>query len=199
MRKLMALLAVLMLVGGWSLWRDLNVLEEGLIRLHVVGASDSEEDQTVKLAVKDAVALHLQERLEGCENREDANRVLLLELEEIEALANRVLAENGFSQTVQVSLGEEEFPRRDYDTFSLPAGVYQALRIRIGEAEGMNWWCVVFPSFCLGAVSEELRDTAAGAGFSEELTDTIAGGQEYELRFFLLDCLGQLQNFFHGG
>ena len=199
MRKTVIISAVLILVVFvLGLANDLAGLEDGLVRLHVVGASDSEEDQAVKLLVKDAVAEHLQESLMGAQTREEALELLRQELPKVEEIANRVLSENGFSETVQVTLTEEEFPRRDYDTFSLPAGIYQSLRVRIGEAAGKNWWCVVFPSFCLGAASEDLRDTAAGAGFSEVLTDTISGEPEYELRFFLLDCLGQLQNFFHG-
>ena len=196
MRRMIILLVLLaVLCGISSLWADLTALERGLIRLHVVGATDSYEDQAVKLRVKDAVAAYLQDKLIAAGTREDALAILRQELSNVELIAIRTLAESGFSETVTVTLGDEEFPRRQYDTFSLPSGVYQSLRIRIGQAQGKNWWCVVFPGLCVPAVSQDLRDTAVGAGFSEILTDTIT--EEYEMRFFLLDCLGQLQNFFH--
>ena len=78
----------------------------------------------------------------------------------------------------------------------MPAGTYDALRITVGEGQGQNWWCVVFPQLCLPAVSEGFEDTAAGAGFSDSLTGALEG--EYQVRFFLLDCLGWLENFLFG-
>ena len=96
-----------------------------------------------------------------------------------------------------VSFLKEEFPSRDYDTFSLPSGIYQSLRVTIGEGEGRNWWCVVFPTLCMGASVWDVEEGAAGGGFSQELTDTITGQKEYKIRFYLLDVLGRLENFFH--
>ncbi len=197
MRKLLAISLILaVLMGFWSLVSDLRTLEDGLIRLHVVGASDSKADQAVKLLVRDGVNEYLAELLDGAGTRQEAMDRITQAIPELTWIADSVLEKSGFSQQVHITLTEEAFPRRDYETFSLPAGRYQSLRIRIGEAQGRNWWCVVFPSLCLGAVSEEALE--AGAGFSEELTGTITGEPEYELRFYLLDCLGQLQNFFHG-
>lgn len=193
-KRIIFFLLVLVLAVVLSAWADLRTLEDSLIRLHVVGASDSEEDQRVKLLVRDAVVEYLQPVLEGSADRDQAMEKLGWELNHVEELANAVLREQGFQERVTVTLEPEAFPRRDYDTFALPSGVYQSLRIRIGDAEGKNWWCVVFPSLCLSATSEDLRDTAASAGFSNTLTDTVTG--EYELRFFLLEVLGRLQNFF---
>ncbi|MBR2890306.1 MAG: stage II sporulation protein R [Oscillospiraceae bacterium] len=193
-KRIIFFLLVLVLAVVLSAWSDLRTLEDSLIRLHVVGASDSEEDQRVKLLVRDAVVEYLQPVLEGSADRDQAMEKLGWELNHVEELANAVLREQGLQERVTVTLEPEAFPRRDYDTFALPSGVYQSLRIRIGDAEGKNWWCVVFPSLCLSATSEDLRDTAASAGFSDTLTDTVTG--EYELRFFLLEVLGRLQNFF---
>ena len=83
---------------------------------------------------------------------------------------------------------------RQYDTFALPSGVYESLRISIGEAQGKNWWCVVFPSLCMPAVGENFSDAAAGAGFDDGLTNTLQQKKGYEIRFFLLDWLGWLEN-----
>ena len=178
---------------------DRQKLHESLIRLHVVGASDGEEDQAVKLRVRDAVTGWLQQEMSGIHQAEQARTYLREHLSQIEDIANQTLADAGFSDTVTVSFLEETFPVREYDTFSLPSGVYHSLRIRIGEAEGKNWWCVVFPSLCLGTTVSEMENTAVSAGFDEKLTGTLTGEKEYELRFFLLDCLGMLENFFHLG
>ena len=93
----------------------------------------------------------------------------------------------------------EEFATRYYDTFTLPAGIYEALRITIGEGEGQNWWCVVFPTLCVGATVEEFEETAHCAGFSDGLTGALTGEDGYEVRFFFLDALGKLENFLHKG
>lgn len=195
MKKLLLICIVLTLILA-PLVSDLQTLEDSLIRLHVVGASDSAADQNVKLAVRDAVVSYLSEELSSVTDVEQAKLQLEESLPRIEEIANEVLASRGFDDTVTVTLTKEEFPRRDYDTFSLPAGVYESLRIRIGQAQGRNWWCVVFPSLCVPAASEDTRSAAAGAGFSDNLTQTITN-EDYELRFWLLDCLGSIQNFFH--
>ena len=93
-----------------------------------------------------------------------------------------------------VTLGKEVFDTRYYDTFTLPAGVYEALRITIGEGQGKNWWCVVFPTLCVPATSDGFEDVAAGAGFPDALTSALEGESGYELRFFLLDLLGKWQS-----
>ena len=92
-----------------------------------------------------------------------------------------------------VSLTEEAFTTREYDTFSLPAGVYKALRIVIGEGEGKNWWCVVFPRLCVGTEADFV-ETASMAGLSDDLTGALEG--EYEIRFWLLDKIGEIKNRF---
>jgi stage II sporulation protein R len=116
----------------------------------------------------------------------------------LEEAANTVLASEGFSVRAKATLQREAFDTRHYDTFSLPAGVYNALRITIGEGAGQNWWCVVFPGLCIPATAEEFADTAVGSGFDEPLTGALQQEKGYEIRFFLLDWLGKLQNFFFG-
>lgn len=183
-------LAASVLLGG--LLADKEALREDLLRLHVVGASDSQEDQAVKLQVRDAVLASLEEGLADLTDIEQAKAYVREMLPKIEAVANQTLAAAGFSQTATVSLTEEEFPVREYDSFTLPSGVYNALRVVIGEGEGKNWWCVVFPQLCLSATSEKFVEMS---NFSDELNGTLTG--EYELRFWLLDKLGQIENFFH--
>lgn len=195
MKKLLKLTAFFvlfaLLLQVVPLIRDRQMLDGQLVRLHVVGASDSTEDQSVKLRVRDAV-LECVGSLGNPETVEEAKALLRENLPAIEQAANRAL--NGL-ETATVTLCREVFPIREYESFTLPSGVYESLRVRIGEAEGRNWWCVVFPSLCLPAAGESLEAVAAGAGFSESLTDAITDS-ECTVSFFLLDLLGKAEGFF---
>lgn len=175
----------------WGIATDSAALHDSLLRLHVVGASDSQEDQDVKLRVRDAVLASLEEGLQDLTDVGAAVEYVEGMLPKVEEAANRVLAAAGYADTVSVSLTEEAFPTREYDTFSLPAGVYKALRVVIGEGEGKNWWCVVFPKLCMGT-QEEFVETASMAGISDDLAETLEG--EYEIRFWLLEKWGELKN-----
>ena len=121
------------------------------------------------------------------------------QLPKIESLANRILQEAGCGDVAKVSLQREEFGTRYYDTFKLPAGIYESLRITIGSGGGRNWWCVVFPTLCVGATVGEFEESAHCAGFSEALTGALTGEEPYEVRFFALDALGKLENFLRMG
>ena len=200
MRKMIRLaafaLAIVLILQFFGLLQDKKTLGDSLIRLHVVAASDSEEDQQVKLQVRDAVIAYVEGALGHVMTLQEAKAWLQENLPGIQDAANQVLRKLGLAATAQVSLQQETFGQREYDTFSLPSGVYESLRITIGAGEGKNWWCVVFPSLCLPAAGESTEDIAAGAGFSEELTDTITKQEGYVLRFYFLDLLGRLENFF---
>ena len=191
LRRLALVAFAVICIYGWGIVTDSQALHDQLLRLHVVGSSDSREDQDVKLLVRDAILQSLEEGLRDVTDPQQAWDYVARMLPKVEAAANRCLAAAGFSDTVAVSLTEEAFPTREYDTFSLPAGVYKALRVVIGEGEGQNWWCVVFPQLCMGTEAEFV-ETANMAGFSEELTGTLEG--EYELRFWLLEKLGEVKN-----
>ena len=180
-----------------SLTSDKMQLSNEILRLHVVGASNSEEDQAVKIAVRDAVLAAVEDVTVGAKDKAQAANRLSGKLGHLEEAANLVLAEHGLTDRVSVTLGKEAFPTREYDTFTLPAGVYDSLRITIGAGEGRNWWCVVFPSLCIPAASDGTKDVAAGAGFSDSLSGAIVGENGYEVRFFLLDVWGKIENFFH--
>ena len=198
MRKLLKIAAFGMLVYliFWcgTVLGDREALNENLIRLHVVANSDSSEDQALKLKVRDAVVEKLQSAMESFPTMEEARAYLQAHLPELQEFVNQVIRELGFTDTAEVSLDRESFDTREYETFTLPAGYYEALRITIGDGEGKNWWCVVFPSLCVGT-TDDFADTAVGAGFSDALTDTLQDKQP-QIRFFLLDWLGQVENFF---
>ena len=203
MRKLIKRVMLCMIIAAliWcgTLIADRKQLHDCLIRLHVVGASNSKEDQDVKLQVRDAVIESLSSAMNDITDIDQAKAYLQENLTKIEKIANETLKKAGFDDLVKVSLTEEAFDTRVYDTFTLPAGVYEALRIVIGEGEGKNWWCVVFPTLCMPATTEGFEDVSVGAGFSGTMTNTLTGKEGYEVRFFLLDALGKLENIFFKG
>lgn len=190
-----SLLLILFITGG--LLADKQYLHKEFVRLHILANSDSALDQRNKLIIKDSVLSYLQENMQDITTTEQAIVYLQNTCPEIERFVNQKLEDMGCEYTARVSLTEEEFDTRHYDTFSLPAGIYNALKIKLGDAGGRNWWCVVFPSLCLPASAGAFQDTAVKAGVQEGLTDTLAGEGGYTVRFFLLDCLGKLENFFH--
>ena len=186
-KRFVALAAAGAVVFALGLVRDRQRLREEFLRLHVVGASDSEEDQRVKLLVRDAVIESLASGLSAVENALEAEAYVARNLASVEKAANEALAAAGSGHRATVRLGLDAFPVREYDTFSLPSGVYQSLRVEIGPAAGRNWWCVIFPQLCYGGEMEKsvLWDTLSG---------TIEG--KYKVRFWLLDQLGKLENSF---
>jgi stage II sporulation protein R len=199
MKKLSCMM-ILFVILAWvsGLLEDKAALQRGIVRLHVVANSDSSMDQRRKLEVRDAVLAYLHENQPEQVDVKEMTVFLQNHLDEIEAIANDVLYAAGESLQASVTLAKESFPARSYDTFSLPAGIYDSLRVSIGEAEGKNWWCVVFPALCLASTSSDFESQAVSAGFSPTISKTLSNDNGYEIRFFLLDCLGQLENFFFG-
>ncbi len=198
-KNLWVAVAVLLMFALGGMLGDLNKIQQNVIRLHVVADSNSTEDQQVKLVVKDAVVAYLNENMPANGGIAEAKAYLIEQTQNITLLAQETLRANGFEDAVAVSVGQEAFGAREYETFSLPSGVYDSLRIKIGSGEGENWWCVVFPSLCLGASTEQFKSTAVSSGFDQGLTNTLAGDDGYEVRFFILDCLGKLENFLRFG
>ena len=203
MKKTLRWFALVLVLSAFvymiSVVSDKRQLQDGILRLHVVANSDDGDDQAVKLQVRDAVLEELETLTAQAETKDEAQDILAAHLDRLEAVANEKLASLGVEDRASVSLELEAFPTREYDTFTLPAGVYDSLRVTIGAGEGRNWWCVVFPGLCVPAASDGVADTAAGAGFSESASGAITGAPRYEIRFYLLDLLGRLENFFHKG
>lgn len=169
-------------------------LAEKLVRLHVVANSDSPSDQAIKLRVRDAV-LAAAEPVLG--SADDPDQALAAELPALECAAAEMLRALGREESVSVTLQNERFPTRDYETFSLPAGVYRTLRVTIGAGEGHNWWCVVFPTLCTAASLDEFESAAASGGFTDGELRLITGADEgYVLKFKTLEWLEKLKALF---
>ena len=178
------------LLGCAVLQAGQRQLAAKLIRLHVVANSDSDEDQAVKLRVRDAVLQAAQPYVTG----PDAEGALAENLGALERAAAKALRSLGREDAVSVTLQNEAFPTRAYETFSLPAGVYRTLRVTIGAGDGHNWWCVVFPTLCTAASLDELETAAAAGGFSEGEVKLITGAEDgYVLKFRILELLEALK------
>ncbi len=162
---------------GARLGKEQDALAQKVIRLHVVANSDSAEDQALKLKVRDAVLREGALRLTGLD-RDQALEALTQALPELGQVAANTVAGEGYDYPVRVTLGEDAFPTKRYENFSLPAGDYTALRVELGEGNGRNWWCVVFPPLCLGSVSETATETLAESGLTEDQVSLVTGETE---------------------
>lgn len=184
---LLAALCLALCVGLWAQKKQ-GELASQVVRLHVLAVDDTEEEQALKLRVRDAVLAYLSPVLEGVSDRDEARELLAGRLQAIAETA--AAASEG--RKVSVSLGPESYPLRRYEGFVLPAGTYESLRVVLGEGEGHNWWCVVFPPLCLSAAD-------AGRVQSVMKPDDFALIIEedgYELRFRIVELWGELQRLF---
>lgn len=164
-----------------------------VVRLHVLANSDTEEDQALKLKVRDGVLEAAAPLVEGCTTQAEAIEVLTAHLNELEAAALAVMESEGYDYPVTVLLGEEDYPTRVYESCAFPAGTYVSLRVLIGEGEGQNWWCCLFPPLCLSAATakSDNEDAFIQVGLTKDqygiITET--GKTKYKVRFKLLEVL----------
>ena len=185
-------LAVFLASGGLAL-RAQDQLSERVVRLHVLANSDGEEDQALKLKVRDRVLARATELLTQAGDRGEAETLLRSALPELEELAARELRASGCDYPVRAELTDTEFPTREYDGFTLPAGEYLALRVVIGQGAGRNWWCVVFPPLC-AAASGDVPASALAAGLTEEEVSLITEeDQGYVLKFKTIELWESLR------
>ena len=192
-----ALLIALLVSFAWGAWADRTQqqLSDKVLRLHVLANSDSEADQALKLKVRDSVLEAASAILADCPDRETAEQRLSAALPEIENAARARIAAEGGKQTVTAELRPTVFPTREYEDFTLPAGEYLALRVVLGEGEGHNWWCVVFPPLCAETTSS-LSQTAMAAGLTEEEVALITESDGYQLKFKAVELWEKLMAYF---
>lgn len=172
---------------------DMEIYDK-VIRLHVLANSDSEIDQEVKLAVRDGVLEKAREVLDGVSDREAAEKLIAENIPDFEAAAERILREKGFSYSAEVTLSKEKYPTRNYGGFSLPSGEYTSLRILLGDADGQNWWCVLFPSLCtpLGKTAEISDCELTEAGLTPSQVKIITGNSpEVKIKFRLVELISE--------
>ena len=184
--------AALVLMSGALALQTQDQLADKVVRLHVLANSDSEEDQALKLRVRDRVLDRATDLLEQSADRQEAEALLRGNLLELENLAAEEIAAAGYDYPVTAELTDTTFPTREYDGFTLPAGEYLALRIVIGEGAGQNWWCVVFPPLCTTA-SADVPASALAAGLTQEDVNLITEEPGYVLKFKTVELWERLR------
>ena len=195
----LAILALLIGIGAVCLpVHGEQDVYDAVIRLHVLANSDSDEDQSLKMQVRDAVLTRATEALDGCADRDEAARRLTDIIPSLTATAEETLRQANCDDSVRVTLSKEQYPTRNYESFCFPAGEYLSLRVMIGKAEGQNFWCVLFPPLCMTAatVSKEAAEEefiAVGLTPNQYGIITETQNTKYKLRFKLLETLQALK------
>ena len=166
-------------------------IAEKVLRFHVLANSNSEEDQKLKLQVRDAIGGLLQEKMAQVENREECEKFITEWIPKIEQTAAAVIEENGYDYSVCARLEETDFPVKTYGAYTFPAGRYEALRVTIGEGAGENWWCVLYPNMCfensMYEVVDERGEKALREVLDEKEYEAVLKGGNYQIRLRILD------------
>ncbi|MDO4983777.1 MAG: stage II sporulation protein R [Eubacteriales bacterium] len=184
--SLLTALSLSLCVGTWASSKH-SELSSQLVRLHVIAVSDDEYEQAIKLGVRDSVLAYLTPMLENVSDITDAKSIIGGHLTGIAEAAGKAAE----GREVTVKLGRESYPTRHYDTFSLPAGEYDSLRIVLGEGKGHNWWCVVFPPLCtVSTGADEIKSV-----MNKEDYSIITEEEGYVLKFRTLELWGKINDF----
>lgn len=185
--------ATAVLLGSFSVFaRECEDMPEKLFRLHILANSDSDEDQQLKYELRDYLLEDLDCIFEGCTTAEEAVAAAKANMTVIAEKSQEFVEEKGYDYEVRASVENTYFTTRRYGGFVAPAGDYDALRIVIGKGEGHNWWCVMFPPLCLGAVEKyENPKNSEGEpmpyGLSKEASKQIESDRPFEIRFALFE------------
>ncbi len=189
------LLCLSLVLLCFALDREQGALADKMLRLHVLAHSDSREDQSLKLRLRDEILVTVEPWLGGEQDAAAARQLLAARLPELQMEAQRFVREEGFDYPVTLKVEEAFFPTRHYEGFALPAGNYQSLRVIIGDGAGRNWWCVVFPPLCNAASTETLAKSAGRAGLTEqEVFLILEESDEYVIKFKLIELWEQLKH-----
>lgn len=166
-RFLLVILVICIVYGGTAHGK----IADNVVRLHIVANSDKPADQELKLKVRDAILTHMHEKYPNGADREEAAEYLKNSLPVIERIASDVLKKNGSNKPVNVKYGVFAFPTKEYNGLALPAGMYEAVRVELGDAKGQNWWCIMFPPLCVADASSLRLDEQAMSRLKEEIGD----------------------------
>ncbi|MDE5558114.1 MAG: stage II sporulation protein R [Ruminococcus sp.] len=169
----------------------LDELRNSVLRLHILAESDSEYDQSLKLKVRDEILK--SGILDGAENLHEAEKIADEKIPEIIDISEKTLRKNGCELPVSAEITEMYFDDRVYGDMTMPAGEYKALRIKIGSAEGHNWWCVMYPPLCIPSACEVEADTeTAPVFFSGKELDIMEKPKKYKIKFALWDKIKKI-------
>lgn len=179
--------------GFCSFAEEYEDITDTVFRLHILANSDSPEDQELKLKIRDAILNECSYLFENCNNAEESAEIAEKNMKLIKETAERVVFENGKSYAIDCEIDEMFFDKRVYNSITMPAGEYTALRIKIGEAKGKNWWCVMFPPLCIPVatgVIEEYDDV-----FTAEEIEMLNNPENYECKFYILELIDKLEKY----
>lgn len=169
-------------------------IREKVLRLHVIAASDTVTDQSIKYAVRDELLRDGESLFHGSETVLQAEEKIGASLDLLQKNAENTLKKLGCDYPVNVVLGRTYFPTRQYESITLPAGYYNAVRVIIGEGKGKNWWCVMFPPMCLPAAAKDSPDIYDLLSEKEE--QIVTGGEKYEIKFWFVEKYYELKEKF---
>lgn len=172
-------------------------LSNNVFRLHVIANSDSDEDQNLKYKVRDNLLEYMNSICKNCPSKEEAIKIVYKHKEDFEKIAIDTINNEGFNYDVNINIGNFKFPTKYYGDISLPAGLYDALRVEIGEAKGQNWWCVMFPPLCFvdvssGTVPDDSKEYLESNLSDEEYTlISDSNSSEVKIKFKLIELFAQ--------
>ena len=166
-------------------------IREDVLRLHVIAASDSAADQTLKLKVRDAILTAGTDIFNGSIDVENAVEKITPKIKTLEETANKVIKESGFDYDVEITIDNEYFTTRTYKSVTLPAGEYLSLIVKIGEGKGKNWWCVMFPPMCISAADE---DSVLKLALNKNEINLVNRNPKFEPRFKIIEIFENFKN-----
>lgn len=146
-------------------------LSNAVFRLHVIANSDTDEDQALKLKVRDSLLKYMNEICSNCSTKAEAISIAIDHKDEFQKIAEQTITDNSYNYPVKINIDNFYFPTKNYGDISLPAGMYDALRVEIGKAKGQNWWCVMFPSLCFIDISSGVVDDEAKESLEQNLEE----------------------------
>ena len=196
MRKKIILSAIIIVAAliGFKSYQKHEIqqsIAHKILRFHVLANSDSDADQSVKKQVRDAVGTYLRPYLEECSDMEMTREVVNEHMQEVIEVSKDVLRDNGFTYNVTAEITHTDFPEKVYGEYTFPAGEYEALEIRLGNGEGHNWWCVLYPNMCFKGTVYEVVEDEACKELKEVLSpkeyETVFNKGSYEIRFKILE------------
>lgn len=191
---LLLVVAAVCVITGGKQYQQHKMTEEiagKIIRFHVLANSDTEEDQKLKLEVRDAIGAFMQPRLSDVTDIENSRQIVRESIPDIEQKAEEVISEKGYTYTVSARLSNIDFPEKTYGPYTFQAGNYEALEVVIGKGEGHNWWCVMYPNLCFFNSTYEVVDGEAEKSLERILTpeeyESLMEDKNYEVKFAFID------------
>lgn len=194
---LLFLFATFFIITAYSYASNVSEgLADNIFRLHILANSDSEEDQTLKLKVRDAILEYMKTLTEDISDKQAVIALSKNHMEDFKEIAEKVIQENGYDYSVTIEIGNFYFPTKYYGNISLPAGNYDALKIEIGEAKGQNWWCSLFPPLCFVSVTSGVVDEAGEEYLKENLSEeefaiVSSSSSEVEFKFKIIEMINK--------